>query len=247
MTGAAVVMPAYNEARTIRAIAERVLTQPIARLIVIDDGSSDGTAAALAGLDLEILVNAVNQGKGISLLRGLHHARDLGCEAIVTLDADGQHRPEDIPRLLEQARRSPGRIVIAARMRERAKAPPLRRFANGFADFWVSWACGQRVKDSQSGFRLYPAALFERLPTRAQRGAGFVFESEILIDAAALGFGSVSVPIDTIYEAQARSSHYRPFRDTWNIVRMVAAKLYRQGFSPVALWRSRRPLERHPS
>jgi glycosyltransferase involved in cell wall biosynthesis len=243
VTGAAVVMPAFNEAQTIRAIAQRVLAQPIDRLIVVDDGSTDATAAALADLDLDLLTHHVNQGKGMSLLHGLRHAHGLGHSAIMTIDADGQHRPEDIPRLLEQATRSPNRIVIAARTEGRAKAPALRRFGNVFADFWISWACAQRVQDSQSGFRLYPGALFDQLVTTARHDAGFVFESEILIDAAALGFGSIGIPIETVYDTHARRSHYRPLRDTLSIVRMVAAKLYQRGFTPSGLWRSLQPLQ----
>lgn len=242
MTSVAVVVPAYNEALTIRGIAERVLELPIARLIVVDDGSSDGTASEIAHLDLEILTNPVNQGKGLSLLRGLHHAHQAGYSAVITLDADGQHRPEDIPRLLEQHRRSPDKIVIAARVHGRHKAPPMRRFGNVFADFWISWACGQPVKDSQSGFRLYPSALFDRVTTSASREAGFVFESEILIDAALGGFGSIGIPIDTLYHATGRRSHYQPWPDTWAIVRMIAGKLRRQGFSPRHLWRSLKPV-----
>lgn len=235
-----VVMPAFDEAGTIREVARRVLAQPVDRLLVVDDGSTDGTAAALAGLDLEVLTNPTNQGKGASLLRGLRHARTLGGDAVLTLDADGQHRPEDIPRLLAAAARYPDRIVIGARTLGREKAPAARRRANAFADFWVSWACAQPVRDSQSGFRLYPAALLERLRTTARPGIGFVFESEILIDAAALGVGNLSIPIETLYATSPRPSHYRPVTDTTRIVLMIAGKLARRGFSPRALWRGLR-------
>src|SRR6185436_14401933 len=99
MTRVAVVIPAYNEAGTIREIAERTLRQ-VPWLIVVDDGSTDGTAAAVADLPLTLLRNPENRGKGASLWRGIAHAIGEDAEVIVTLDGDAQHLPEDIPRLL---------------------------------------------------------------------------------------------------------------------------------------------------
>ncbi|MFD2113032.1 glycosyltransferase family 2 protein [Thiorhodococcus fuscus] len=233
-----VVMPAFNEAASIREICLRVLEQPIERLVVVDDGSTDGTAAAIADLPLVRLINPTNQGKGASLLRGMRRARAAGASHIVSIDADGQHRPEDIPRLTARAQEYPERILIAARLRRREQAPPLRRFANAFADFWISWACGQAIRDTQSGFRLYPGPLIDRLATIPRTDAGFAFESEILIDAARQGYSTFAIPIETLYHPNARPSHYRAFKDTASIVRMVAAKLARRSFYPLGLWRS---------
>ncbi|EXJ16226.1 glycosyltransferase family 2 protein [Imhoffiella purpurea] len=238
-----VVIPAYNEAVSIRDICLRVLEQPIERLVVVDDGSADGTAAAIADLPLTCLTNPVNRGKGASLLRGMRHALAAGATHIVSLDADGQHRPEDIPRLAARIQQHPDRILIAARLLNREQAPPLRRFANAFADFWISWACGQAIRDTQSGFRIYPSRLFERIDTRPKPDAGFAFESEILIDAAWQGHFTLAIPIETLYHPHARPSHYRAYEDTASIVRMVAAKLAQRHFYPLGLWRSlmRRP------
>jgi glycosyltransferase involved in cell wall biosynthesis len=236
--GTCVIMPAYNEAGTVADLARRILALGVDRLIVVDDGSTDGTGEQLAGLGLDLLTNARNLGKGGSLLRGLRHAFSGGYERLITIDADGQHDPDDIPRLCAAAAAHPDMIVIAARTEGRANAPWLRRFANGFADFWISWACGQAIADTQSGFRLYPVEAIRRVATQPRPGAGFAFESELLIDAARLGWRSTVVPIRTRYNPGGRKSHYRPLQDTWGIVRMVAGKLLGRGMYPLGLLRA---------
>ena len=236
------VIPAYNESATIAAVVARARAQ-IAHVIVVDDGSTDGTAEAIADSGATVLRNATNQGKAASLWRGMEHAVAAGADHVVTLDGDGQHRPEDIPTLLDAARRHPGQIIIASRPMDAAAMPPLRRFGNRQANFWISWAAGYPIPDSQSGFRVYPTELLQRLNVPHQKARGFVFESEILIAAADAGVRSVPVWIEAIYPPQRRHSHYRPTLDTVRIVRMVAAKLLRGGMRPMHLWRSLRPVE----
>jgi glycosyltransferase involved in cell wall biosynthesis len=230
----ALVIPAYNEASTIVDIVQKAM-QFTDMVIVVNDGSSDNTAQVLDGLPVTLLNNPQNIGKGKSLLRGTNYAIEQGANSIITMDGDGQHQPEDIPLLLDEAALNPNTIIIAARLRKRHIAPPLRRFANAFADFWISWAAGQKIRDSQSGFRLYPAETFKRCSTKSDN---FVFESEILIDAAYKGIFSKGVAIDTVYHQCARPSHYRPATDTWAIVMMVATKLINRGFYPLGLLRS---------
>jgi glycosyltransferase involved in cell wall biosynthesis len=231
------VIPAYNEARTIRDVATRTL-RVLPDLIVVDDGSTDGTAAELEGMRVTVISNGENLGKGASLWRGFAVALAEGADAVVTLDADAQHQPEDIPRLVEAWRAQPGRIVIGARVLDRGKAPPLRAFANRFANFWVAWAAGCPVTDSQSGFRLYPAALLKTVRVAHGPGARFAFESEILIEAGRAGVRSAAVPIAAIYPPQARASYYRSAVDTARIVRMIAWKLVSRGLDLPALVRS---------
>lgn len=224
----AVVIPAYNEAATIRDVVIRVLEQ-CPWVIVVDDGSSDDTVAHLDGLNVTVLRNTRNEGKAASLWKGMCHALDKGAEAVITLDGDGQHDPADIPRLIAAATANPHAIIIAARLKNREAAPRSRLFANNFADFWISWAAGQWVHDSQSGFRLYPAALLRTLTPRKDRRYGFVFESEVLIIGVRRGFRTLSVPVASIYQVGARPSHFRPVADISLIVRMVAWKLFTRG------------------
>jgi glycosyltransferase involved in cell wall biosynthesis len=224
----AAVIPALDEAATIRAVAEGALRQA-ARVIVVDDGSADDTAARLHGLPVVLLRNASTQGKAASLWRGMEYALAHGVDAVITLDGDGQHDPADIARLIAAYRQSSGRIVIGARLSDRHKIPAYRYAANRFANFWIAWAAGYPIEDSQSGFRLYPASLLRRVLVAHDRGAGFVFESEILIEASRLGVASVAVPVAAIYPNSARPSHFRPVVDILRITRMVAWKLLSRG------------------
>lgn len=224
----AVVIPAYNEAATIRDVAERARAQGV-RVIIVDDGSKDATREQVAELDLDLVANPANMGKAASLRHGMELALARGYDAVITLDGDGQHAPEDIPRLIHAARQVPNSIVIAARLRNCENSPKARLFANRFADFWISWASGLWIKDTQSGFRLYPAEVLKKVNVRHSRERGFVFESEILIEAARAGFGFAAVPIAAVYRPGARPSHFRPVADIARIVRMVAWKLLSRG------------------
>lgn len=232
-----VVIPAHDEAATIADIVRRTRSF-IATVIVVDDGSSDETALQAEAAGALVLRQPGNQGKGAALWRGMLAALASGATAIITLDADGQHCPEDLPKLLEMHQRQPDCLMIAARLKQRDRAPRLRRFANGVADFWVSWAAGCPIHDTQSGFRLYPATLLQKLPAPHGDRCGFVFESELLIRAAHRGYRPVTVAVATIYLAESRPSHYRPWRDTLRITAMVAWELIKRGLYPLGLLRS---------
>lgn len=240
------VIPAYNEAGTLRAIATGVLAH-VPRVIVVDDGSTDGSAATLDGLPVQLIRHDTNLGKSRSLADGIRAALALGADAVVTLDGDGQHRPQDLPRLLEEAMRDPQAIVIGSRLHDKASIPPARYRANRFANFWIAWAAGYPLDDSQSGFRIYPAALLHDLSEHMQSLPGFVFESEILIHGGARGITSRAVPIPAIYSAATRPSHFRPVYDIALIVLMVARRLLARGMHLRGLVASlRRPLAPAP-
>lgn len=237
----AVVIPAYNEAATIADVAGRALAQtPL--VIVVDDGSTDGTAARLAGLPVLLLRHPENRGKAASLVDGFAEALRRGASAVITLDGDGQHRPEDIPKFLERAAAAPQAIVTGSRLADRAAFPSARYRANRIANFWISWACRHPIEDSQCGFRLYPRRVLESVRASHARRHGFVFESEILINAARAGYRSTAVPIPALYaEKPQRPSHFRPVADITRIVIMVAGKLLSRGMDPVGLMRSLKP------
>jgi glycosyltransferase involved in cell wall biosynthesis len=224
----AVVIPAYQEAATIGAVVAGCRAAGgVLEVIVVDDGSADATADVARAAGARVLRNAANEGKGASLARGLAAAMALDAGWVATLDGDGQHRPEDFPRMFECARENPESIVIGSRRNDRQAAPRARYVANRVADFWVSLASGHRVHDSQSGFRVYPVALLRRLGGGAGMAKRFAFESEMLIDAGRLGVATVAVPIPAIYSTLQRRSHFRPVLDITRIVLMVAGKILR--------------------
>ena len=239
----AVVIPAFNEAATLREVVTRAMPHAH-RVIVVDDGSTDATSTVLRGLAVTVLRNPVNLGKAASLRRGMLQALSDGATAVVTLDGDGQHEPADIPKLVAAHLRDPRAIVVGARLHDRASIPLPRYLANRFANFWIAWAAGYPISDSQSGFRLYPAPLLAAMDMRSERSTGFVFESKVLIDAARLGVESIAVGIPAIYKAGARRSHFRPVVDILLITRMVAWKLLSRGLNIPGLIRSRRSRHR---
>lgn len=235
------VIPVYNEERTIVEIVQQV-QKYVDRVIVVDDGSTDKTEEVLSDLKIDLLRNNENLGKGLSLQRGFKKALLYSPNHVITLDGDGQHRPEEIPRLLKIAQRYPDVIIIGARNKNALRAPKIRRFANRFADFWVSWSAGYPIRDSQSGFRVYPPTLLKKIIMPQRKGRGFVFESEVLIAASILGTYSCGVDIDTIYLNDARQSHYQPCLDTLYITLMIAQRLLFMGMNIPGLLRVLRVL-----
>jgi glycosyltransferase involved in cell wall biosynthesis len=223
-----VVIPAYNEAETVRDVAMRV-RQQCANVVVVDDGSTDSTFRAVAGLDVTVLRNEENCGKAGSLSRGFEHALAHGAIGVITLDADGQHAPEEIPSFVKQSLDDPNAFLIGARRRDQRKSSPWRYIANRIADFWIGWAAGQPIDDSQSGFRLYPTGLLREVTLKHNRSRSFVFESEIVIEAARRGFQCRNVAVTVAPRSGLRPSHFRPVLDILKITRMVAWKLLSRG------------------
>lgn len=231
------VIPMYNEQATIRTVVDAARAH-VDAVVVVDDGSTDASLEQLADTSVHVTRNEANRGKGESLRRGFRAALDLGATAVVTLDGDGQHPADAVPCLRATHEAAPGALVIAAREDQFGNAPRVRRAANRIADFFVSWAAGVCLCDTQSGFRLYPATLALRLCEG--RGEGFAFESEALMEAVARGYEARYVRIPALYGALARPSHYRPVRDSLAIARLVALRLLRSGLSPRRLMRSQR-------
>ena len=218
----AVIIPALNEERAIREVVTSVLAV-CPHVIVIDDGSTDATVERIADLPVTLIRHARPLGKGQGLRDGFRKARELGFDAVIAMDGDGQHLAADIPRLLAAARHHPEHVVIGARIRNRHQQPPARRRANDVADWGISWGCGVPVADTQSGQRYYPLGALELVDLAAD---DFVFEAALLIAAARdKRLGIVSVPIDSRYHGEFRLSHFRPVRDvtriTWYTIRRV--------------------------
>lgn len=233
----AVVIPAYNEEASIRDIATRARIHCIL-VVVVNDGSTDNTASEVSGLDVVVLTNEDNLGKATALSRGFRYALDQGVSAVITLDADGQHRPEDIPKIVAASTGHPGLIIIGARLQESKNIPMKRYLANRFANFWIAWAAGYPITDSQSGFRLYPANILDGVKLDISKDKSFVFESEILIEAGWRGIRSVAVSIPAIYSGELRKSHFRSVADIIQITKMVGARLLSRGMYPVGFYRA---------
>lgn len=234
----AAVIPAFDEVRTIADVVRRTVGL-VERTIVVDDGSSDGTLSCVEGLGVQTIRHDRNRGKGESLLTGIRAAEDAGCDYVVTLDADGQHPPECIPQLVAMA--NPKIIVLGSRTASKDAVPVVRYGANRTANFFISWAAGHWMSDTQCGFRVYPVGLFREVRLRRGRASGFVLESEVLIQACRAGYRVATVPIPALYDSVLqRPSRFRPVRDTAATVGMVTWKIVTRGFHPLGLLRSRR-------
>jgi glycosyltransferase involved in cell wall biosynthesis len=202
-----VLIPAFNEAATIASVVERALTH--APVIVIDDGSTDDTAARAGAVGAEVIRHARRLGKGQAIRTGMTAAAFRGASAVITLDGDGQHDPADIPLLRTVADALPGALVIGGRLGHSHRFVRGRLNAVRVAGFFMNWATGLDIEDTQSGFRLYPLSLVRELQTR--RG-GFVFETEVLVAAARRGLAVREVAVSTLPRT-AQRSRFRPVVD----------------------------------
>ncbi|MDG4811613.1 glycosyltransferase family 2 protein [Hydrogenovibrio sp. 3SP14C1] len=233
----AILIPAYNEATTISGVIEASL-QFTPHVIVVNDASQDDTSSVVKQTPALLLEHSVNKGKASALLTGFQKAIELDVDYVITLDGDGQHNPKNIPLLMNAFDKNPGQLIIAARLKNRDNAPKARLLANKIADFWVGWAASCPISDSQSGFRLYPTGLLKKLKPHSTNPSGFVFESEVLIDAAANGYQFIFVPIASCYPDIRRASHFRPGFDISQITIMVAKKLLKKGLNLPGLVKS---------
>jgi glycosyltransferase involved in cell wall biosynthesis len=211
----AALIPALDCEATIQAVVQDT-RRFLPRVLVVDDGSRDRTADAAKAAGAEVLRHPANRGKGAALRSGLAALRNLGVTHALTLDGDGQHLPEDIPRLLTASAEAPEALLLGARRHPPGSLAPIRAFGNRFANRWVEIACGRRFEDTQSGFRVYPIDATLALGCRADR---FAFETEVVIRAVRAGLELRSVPVRVYNPPRAeRVSHYRGFSDSVRIV-----------------------------
>jgi glycosyltransferase involved in cell wall biosynthesis len=224
MAKIAVLIPALNCERTIAPAVGGALAHAD-RVLVVDDGSSDSTAELARQAGAEVISHGQCQGKGAALMTGFARLAALGVEHAVTMDGDGQHLPGEIPKLVVASAAQPAAIVIGARSLEQVEIAPIKLFGNQFANRWVEIACGQRIADTQSGFRVYPLAATLALGLRARR---FAFETEVLVRGVRAGMPIVSVPVGVYYPPVAeRTSHFRPVADTVRIIAVVVGLILR--------------------
>lgn len=217
---AVAVIPAYQASATIAAVCEPLLRSGAFSegVIVVDDGSTDDTAAVARSLGASVLGHPQNRGKGAALRTGLAEAERRGAAVAVTLDADAQHPPEEALRLLRQ-HADADTLVLGVRDLVRAGAPRLNRFSNALSNYFLSRFSGLSLGDTQCGLRCYPVLASAALETR---GEGFTFEAEYLLRAAAGSIPIVQVPVRVHYPpGELRVSHFRAASDPWRIVTRV--------------------------
>jgi glycosyltransferase involved in cell wall biosynthesis len=206
------LIPAFNEVRHITDVVRGALKY--VPVIVIDDGSKDGTAAAAALAGVKVLAHSVNRGKGVALNTGFDYAVAHKVDAAITLDADGQHDPDEIPLFIDAFRSGKGDLIIG--QRTFAQMPRVRQAANRIGTWLLSQAMGQPVPDNQSGYRLLSKPVMQVARPTSTR---FEAEVEILLRAEMAGFRIGWVPIRTIYADEV--SHFRPTQDVPLFLKMV--------------------------
>lgn len=216
MSELTVLLPGYNVARHLGDLVPRIREHlPEAEILLVDDGSADGTAHVATELGLHVVRHTVNQGKGMALRSGFTAAVERGTGAVITMDADGQHLPQEAPRFVE-AWRAGADVVVGDRMAATDTMPWLRKRTNEFTSWVISGLAGTPIPDSQNGYRLFDAKVLRAVHLESQR---YDLESEILIKAAALGFTIRSVPITTVYGDE--KSSINPVVDTYRFFRLV--------------------------
>jgi glycosyltransferase involved in cell wall biosynthesis len=211
----AAVIPAYNEAKHVGDVVRRT-RQELEHVLVVDDGSTDDTANVGRAAGAEVLVHPCNRGKGEAIKAGLRYWAERGFTWVVILDADGQHRPEEIERMLSTAEAGGAALLIGNRMNDLRSMPLIRRIVNRYMSNKISRICGQGIPDTQCGFRMLHRQLIPEVLGGADR---FDYETEMLIVASRKGFRISSVPISTVYSDEVSSIH--PVRDTLRFFKLM--------------------------
>jgi len=211
----AAVIPAFGEEKHIGGVARRTRAK-LEHVLVVDDGSSDATAARAREAGAEVIVHPENRGKGEAIKTGLRHWLDRQCDYVIILDADGQHLPEEIDRFIDLTSTSDAQMFVGTRMSNLADMPLVRRLVNRYMSNKISRVCGQDIPDTQCGFRMLHRELIPDVLGGANR---FDYETEMLIIASRKGCKIEAVPISTVYSDEVSSIH--PVRDTLRFFKLM--------------------------
>jgi glycosyltransferase involved in cell wall biosynthesis len=207
------LIPAYNEGKRISEVVAGARAH--LEVLVVDDGSSDDTTQRAEEAGAAILAQSPNQGKGAALRAGFSYALENDFEAVLTLDADGQHNPAEIPRFLRAYTHTNASLIIG--QRDFSQMPPMRRLANSLGQWSFSWAIGAHIPDNQSGYRLIDRALMGAM--LSSREKGFEFEVDMIVTCVLMTLKLEWVPIQTIYRGE--SSHISGIEHILNFVRIL--------------------------
>jgi glycosyltransferase involved in cell wall biosynthesis len=218
-TKALVIIPALNAERSIGAVVRECRTVND-DVLVVDDGSADRTAEIAREAGAQIISYPINRGKGAALKTAFAYALEHAFDVVVTLDADGQHLPHEIPKFLDARAETGADLIIGGRAHLFGQMLPRRRLANRLSARYIAFASKTNVTDSQSGFRLYSASLLRAARLRSD---GFAMESEVIVRAGLGGFKVITIPIDLGFVDGQSTSHYKPLMDTiriaWTVIR----------------------------
>lgn len=230
----AALVPAFQEEEFIGEVVSR-LHPHVGSVLVVDDGSRDQTAQRATRAGAQVIRHELNRGKGAAIKTGLKALLEEGCTYVILLDGDGQHLPEEVPLFVQEAARTGARVVLGNRMSNVREMPWLRRAVNRLMSWKLSRVCGQRIPDSQCGFRLLHREIIPQLFCSSD---AFQYESEMLLTLAGAGEPISSVPITTVYRQE--TSKIRPLRDTVRFVSM----LRRHSHARVCVAKSKKPAAR---
>ena len=215
-----VVIPTYNEGKVIGEVVRQIRSHNL-DVVVVDDGSNDNTSEAAKDSGATVLHTSNNEGKGASLIKGFNYVLNSDYDAVITIDGDGQHLPEDIPYFIRLAKYSNSEILIGNRMHKAANMPPIRLLTNKFMSWFISCVAKQKIPDTQCGFRLIKKEVLKKIRLVTCK---YETESEIIIKSSRLGFRVESVPIKTIYNGER--SQINPLIDSLRFIRFIIRELW---------------------
>ena len=210
-----VLIPTYNESKAIGKLVTLVRKWGL-DVLVVDDGSQDNTAGIAREKDAAVIEHKKNMGKGASLKAGFEYALRNGYEAVVIMDGDGQHNPEDIGRFIKSAETTDSDLIVGNRMNNPRAMPFVRRITNRWMSNYISRICGQEIPDTQCGFRLIKRRVIEKVRLISSK---YETESEILIRAGRDNFKITSIPIKSVYNNEVSTIH--PLVDSFRFIRLV--------------------------
>ena len=209
-----IVIPVYNHVEALRNVVKGALLHH-SRVLVVDDGSTDGGIDTLTDLPIEVLRYPRNRGKGAALLAAAEWGISRGLTHMISLDADGQHDPDDLRKFIVAIENTPDALIVGQRNFEQDGIPTSSRFGRKFSNFWLRLQTSSQLKDSQSGFRAYPLFIFQQLDFWTRR---YNFEIEVLVRSAWAGVELRDIDIAVHYpSANERVSHFRGFMDNWRL------------------------------
>ena len=217
-----IVIPTYNEAKTIGSIV-RDLRAKDYRIVIVDDGSSDSTIIDANKFGAELIIHSKNVGKGRCIREGFEYVLKNGCDIVITMDGDGQHDLKEIDKFIEQFKRTGADIVLGTRMHDPSGMPFIRRYTNILMSFVISMILGEKIEDSQCGYRLLSKNAIEKMDLRTTK---YEIESEILLEAKRHNLRIASINIDSIYKGQFSSIN--PFFDTIRFIKLVLFSFFKR-------------------